>query len=358
VHNISLLANHLNKNDFQIFAIALTNAGDKESELELNKDSGVIFRRIDEKKKFDPASIGKIAGLIKEFDVDILSCHGYKADIYGFILRRFYNVRAKIITVAHGWVTPGLKLQFYYLLDKLAIGSFDKVILVSRALTKELKGFMIPKSKIVCIDNAVDIREFARQGDTAETRRALNINDDDFVAMFAGRLSKEKNVITILLAVKELAGMGKKIKLLVAGDGPLRHKLTEAAKKLGIEEYVIFAGYQKDIKKIYSISDVYVSASFKEGISNSLLEAQAMGIPCIASDIGGNNDIVKDGVNGFLFKPEDHRCLAKKLGVLMGDKVLAGKFILEGQRIVRERFSLGERVLKFEEMYRGIISKR
>ena len=74
------------------------------------------------------------------------------------------------------------------------------------------------------------------------------------------------------------------------------------AQRLGLEKNVLFAGYQKDVKKIYRILDLYISASLREGLPNSVLEAQAMGIPCIVTDIPGNNDIIKDGRNGFLVK--------------------------------------------------------
>lgn len=356
VHNISLLANHLNKENFEVLAIALTNSGDKDSELELNKDSSVIFRRIDEKGKFNLSSINQIDRLIKEFNVDILSCHGYKADIYGFILRKFYHADPKLVTVAHGWVTPGIKMRFYYFLDKLVMKSFDRIVLVSKALQREIKGFLIPRERIVCIDNAIDPDDFVKKCDNSAVRGKLNINDEDYVMTFAGRLSKEKNIGTILLAVRELISAGKKVRLLVAGDGPLRDRLVESAKKLDIEENVIFAGYQKNINEIYSISDVYISASFKEGLSNSLLEAQAIGIPCIASDIAGNDEIIKDGVNGSLFKPKDHKGLAKKISALMEDKDLAGRFIMAGQKMIKEKFSMQERILKFEKLYQNLIS--
>lgn len=355
VQNISLIINYLNQDIFNIIVVALTNKDDKNAEIQLREDRNVIFHRIDENRKLDFVAIHKIRDLLNRYKIDILSCHGYKADFYGFILRRFYRCTVKLIIMAHGWVTPGFKFQLYYFLDKLVMRYFDKIILVAEGLRTDLRGFIIPKHKIIVIHNAIDPENFLKYENTQILRKQFNLDPDDKVVGFAGRLSKEKDIKTTLFAIKKVLSIQKNIKFLIVGDGPQKERLRRISKKLNLGNQVIFAGYQKDIKKIYSILDLYVSSSLKEGLPNSILEAQCFGVPCIATDIPGNNDVIKDSVNGFLVRPRDYKAISEKIIMLLNGKTIADKFIFEGRKNIRENFSLTERIEKLENLYRIIL---
>lgn len=351
MQNLSLLVNHLDRQVFHVTVLSLANKGDKDSDIKLDKDSGIKFRRIDEKRKLDFTSINEIRALIKNCNIDILSCHGYKADVYGFILRKFYRCGVKLVTMSHGWVTPGFKFQAYYFLDKLVMGHFDRIILVAEGLRRQLRGFMIPRKKIVIINNAVDPDDFIEHQNRDVIRQGINLTGQDKVIGFVGRLSQEKNIETILYAVKETLKSGKNIKFLIIGEGPQKERLKRLSEGLGVSNHVIFTGYQKDACRLHGILDLHVSASLKEGLPNSLLEAQAAGTPCIVTDIPGNNDIIRDGVNGFLFRPRDYIALSKKIITLLEDKALAQKFTAEGRKNIKEKFSIQERIKKLESLY-------
>jgi len=358
VRNLSLITSSLDADSFNAVAVCLTNKGDESSGIRLEKKNSTSFYRIDETGKMDFRALSEIKELIIRHKIDILSCHGYKADLCGLLLSKFYKCNVKLIAMVHGWVTPGIKHQIYYFLDKLVLRYFDKIILVAEGLFDELKGFMISPNKIVIIRNAIDKNDFEIKEDLNEWRNGLNLNKEDLLVGFIGRLSKEKSIETILFAIKEALVFLKNIKFLIVGDGPQRSRLISIAKKLGINDQVIFAGYQKEVRGIYGILNLYVSASLKEGLPNSILEAQAAGVPCIVTDIFGNRDIVKDGVNGYLIKPGDHKTLSQKIVAVLKDKDLAGRFAIEGKRIVEHNFSLKERIRKLEDLYRGIASLR
>lgn len=351
VRNLSLLVNNLDKERFSAVVVLLANKGDRDADILLDKDIPAMFQRIDENHRLDFASIEKIRSLIDKYSIDILSCHGYKADLYGSILRKFYKCDVRLITMAHGWVTSGFKFQVYYFLDKLAMGYFDKIILVAKGLRRQLWGFMIPEKKIAVINNAIDLDNFTQGQNREVIRQEFNLTGEDKVIGFTGRLSKEKDIETTLYATKEALKSGKNIKFLLAGDGPQKERLKKISKDLGINNRVIFAGYQKDVSKIYRILDLYVSASLREGLPNCLLEAQASGVPCIATDIPGNNDIIKDGINGFLFKPKDYKTLSRKIIDLSEDKDLGNKFVIEGRNMIRSKFSIQNRIKSLESLY-------
>lgn len=355
VRNLSMLVNGLDKEKFNITVVSLANEGDPHSDIKLQENTGIEFIKILERKKLDTKAISKIRDLINKRGIDIISCHGYKADIYGVFLAKIYNCKVKLVTMKHGWVTPGIKFQIYYFLDKLATRWFDKAVLVAEGQRQEIIGFGIPRLKIEVINNAIDPLNFEIGGYRHTARKEFHLNEEDYAIGFAGRLSAEKDIETILRAGKEMLKSGKRIKILIAGEGPQENILKKISKNLAIEENVIFAGHVKDIKKVYSAIDLYVSTSLAEGLPNNLLEAQSAGIPCVATDISGNSDIIEDGVNGFLIKKKDYKTLAKKILTLAENRELAAKFTAEGKRIIKDKFSLQKRIEKLENLYSGLI---
>lgn len=354
VRNLSLIVNNLDKEKFDVTVISLVNEGDRDSALIITNDSGITLFKVDDARKFDVKAIKRIDSIIRDKGVDILSCHGYKADIYGLILRRSYGLKVKLVTMAHGWVTPGLKFSVYYTLDKIAMRFFDKIILVSAGLKKELFGFMIPAQRIVVVNNAIDPETLKVNEDRKAIRSRFGLNDSDKVVGFVGRLSREKDIGTTIMAVKCAVSGNVNIKFLIAGDGPQKDELVKLSRKLGIENRIIFIGYQKNTAPVYRAIDIYASAARKEGLPNSLLEAQAAGVPCIATDIGGNTDIIKDGINGFLFDPGDHKALSQDILILLNDKELRETFIRESRTIIMNSFSMTQRMRKLEDLYMNL----
>jgi len=357
VRNLSILVNNLNHKTFNIFVVSLANKGDKDSDIKLNTDNKVTVHRINEGQKLDFKAMRELKYLLSKYNIDILSCHGYKADLYGFILRKLYKCNVKLVTMAHGWVTPGVKIQLYYSLDKLIIRCFDNIIAVSGGLYREMLRCRIPSHKIAVINNGINAEIFRRIEGKNSFREQLNLSTEDFLIGFVGRLSREKNIETIMLSLRSVLSSFKNAKFLITGDGPERKRLEKLSIGLKIADNVKFTGFQKNTREIYNILDLYVSASLKEGLPNSILEAQAAGIPCIAADVAGNNDIIKDGVNGFLFEPKDHNELSQKITALLKDKDLAGKFASEGQKIIKAKFSLQERIAKLEGLYQAIAAR-
>jgi len=358
VRNLSLIVNNLNRELFNIVVVALTNENDTESSISLVSNKSVIFYRIDDYKKLDFNIIRRLKELAISHKIDILSCHGYKADIYGAVISGFYKRNFKLFAMIHGWIAPEPKFYLYNMLDRIVLRRFDKIIYVSKNLLKQVPIFKNCPDKVVVIENAIDINEFKKGPKPDSVRAELGLGKEDVVVGFVGRLSKEKGAKTVLDALGTAPAASENIKLILAGDGPQRKELERRARDLGVSKKVIFLGHRKDIKNIYNAMDVYVSASLREGFPNSVLEAQSAGVPCIVTDIGGNNDIIQDGINGLLVKPGDYRDMSKKLSLLIKDKKLREKFIEEGERMAISRFSLKDRIRKLEELYTMTVRER
>ena len=161
-------------------------------------------------------------------------------------------------------------------------------------------------------------------------------------------MDDNKNHATVIKALSFLES--KNYKYVVCGVGPNKEKLNQMAADAGLSDKVILAGYRSDIPDILHAADLFVFPSFHEGLPVSALEAMACGLPLICSHIRGNVDIVKDGVNGFLFEPEDHLTLAIAMERLIGNHELAEVFGEKNKQIVKD-FSQNAVIEELKKLY-------
>ena len=200
---------------------------------------------------------------------------------------------------------------------RFLLGSSAEIITVSRAGAEHLRDLGVPRRKITLIPNGVDHGRFQpRDPGASSPSRPL--------VLFVGRLVANKGANVLLDAVCELPGRDWGEVVLV-GDGPLRPGLERAAASAGQAGNIRFVGRSNDVAGWLRRTDVLVLPSFAESLSLVLLEAMASGTCIIASDVGGNRELVDDGRTGLLFSPGDHRALAGILGLVLADQPLRAR---------------------------------
>ncbi len=136
-----------------------------------------------------------------------------------------------------------------------------------------------------------------------------------------------------------------------AGRGQLEAELTEQVYRLGLEKRVHFIGLRQDIPRILAMLDVFVLPSLSEGLSMAILEAMVAGKPVVATQVGGNPELVVDGETGFLVPPRDSQALAESMVVLLTNKKLAAQLAENGKRRAEGQFSLGNMVRAYQTLY-------
>ena len=145
----------------------------------------------------------------------------------------------------------------------------------------------------------------------------LGIDNNTIIIISVGELNKNKNNHVIIRALKILRNPN--IHYVLCGEGKRQHKLISLAKKNNLESNIHFIGYRKDIPQLLKSSDIYVLPSHREGLSCSLMEAMAVGLPCIVSSIRGNVDLIEESKGGYLCKPNDYRSFAKAIAIISAD---------------------------------------
>jgi glycosyltransferase involved in cell wall biosynthesis len=168
-----------------------------------------------------------------------------------------------------------------------------------------------------------------------------------------GRLAPEKNQVAIVRAAAQLRRSGAEVRVLLAGDGPMREEIVSEAGRLGIEERVTLAGEVTDVRPLLAAMDVFVLPSTSvETFSNAALEAMAMSLPVVLSDIGGAREMVAEGTEGFIIPPGDDAALRHALEQFSCDPARRQRMAAAARARVEREFSFGRMV----EAYRALIA--
>ena len=157
----------------------------------------------------------------------------------------------------------------------------------------------------------------------AAKRKELGIKKDSFVVVSIGELNKNKNHQIVLKALSNLKD--NNFDYLICGEGSEETKLRKLSVELNIQDKVHFLGFRKDINEILYLSELFVFPSYREGLSMALMEAMAMGLPAIVSDIRGNRDLIDDKKGGYLFQPDNCLELSSLINKLYTEKETRNK---------------------------------
>ena len=229
----------------------------------------------------------------------------------------------------------------------------DAFVGVTNEIVEEMLLYGFDKEKVHMIPNGVETTIYSSD------RNARNVSEGggEITILFSGRIAKEKNLETLLLAFNEII-FSRKInaRLLLLGEGPYeeKNKLTALRDELGLSGLVRFAGKVSDVKEYYDISDIFVLPSISEGLSNALLEAMSSGLAVVASNVGGNKEIIEDKKNGLLFEVGDKQDLAEKLAVLCSNKSLREELGVNARNKILKDYSIDIVTEKYIRLYNEI----
>jgi glycosyltransferase involved in cell wall biosynthesis len=227
----------------------------------------------------------------------------------------------------------------------------------TRLADKMARTVGFPLEKIHTIRNGVDLDRFTpalRTGARAE----LEARPGAIRIVIVGRLLPVKDHRTFLGAVRLLRDDGVDVAAFIVGDGPLAQDLRSQVVALGLESAVTFLGNRVDVQRVLAGCDIAVSSSTSEGLSNTVLEAMATGIPVVATDVGGTGELVVHGETGLLVPPGSPADLAGALATLAQDAARRSALGAAGRLRAEAEFSSPGMVEKYEELYLSLAARR
>ena len=334
--------------------ICLKNAGLLDPELLTRaKEKGIPAHVISCKIKFDLAAIRQIKKYISDNGMQIIHGHGYKSDLYGILAAR--SLKIPFVSTLHGWTAENGKVRIYGLIDRFVIRYADHVVSVSPAITKELKRLNMDTRRISFIPNGIDIVCFS----PPRRRRHLRSHEflrKKFVIGTVGRLSVEKGHKYLIRALKEIMKKAPDVGMILVGDGPLKGKLQDEVHALRLSDNVLFAGFQDDVVSMYKEMDMFVLPSLTEGVPMALLEAMAMELPVVATDVGGISFVVgKD--EGLLVNAGNSEALSSAIFSLVNDPSLRVDLGKNARAKVIREFSIDACYRKYREVYENVLKR-
>jgi len=318
--------------------------------------------------------IGKLAPLIYMLktiyyifrhrkSIDIIHAHALSAPGLTAAFASFITKIPSIAKIAGGGDENGCEIKRIYY--KKNMGKYrvafmkryiSKFIAISKSIQKDLLDVNVPENKILFLPNGIDVSGYSDKMNKKLLASQLCLPANKFLFLYAGRLEKVKGIDILLSAWKRIdTELKKKCYLIILGEGSLNLEVDD--------QTVGFIGRVENVKEYMMASNAFILPSRYEGLSNALLEAMASQLPIIASNVGGNPDLIIDNFSGYLFPKEDIDKLSSLLTKIITDFISGEKdrykeLGLNAKRIVKEKFDLKVIANRYIELYQILALKQ
>jgi glycosyltransferase involved in cell wall biosynthesis len=344
----------------EVVVVYIRDARDREFSIgDKARAKRLTYYEVEERGKLDFRVLPALQEIVLRHNINLIHSHDHKSDLFAYLLRWWLWRRSfTLLSTAHAWVMLGLKGEIYRRLDLSLMHRFDHLIAVSHSTKAEMVEAGVPEGLITVIHNAIDTNTWSACGVATTLREELAISPTAPVIGYVGRIMPEKDLETWLRAAALAARQHPDAQFILVGEGKddmTLKALRRLASSLGIAEQVHFPGYRGNLLPVYAACDVFFLSSRREGLPNSILEAMAMGLPVVTTDVAGAKELVLDGQTGYVSPQGDVESLARALLALLGNPALRQRAGQRGRERVEREFSFTRRLRRIEDLYARIL---
>lgn len=306
------------------------------------------------KGRFDFRVVNQLAEVIRARKIDVIHTHGYKSDILGLLAARKAGI--KCVSTPHGFSgNVGFKLATFIRIGTFMLRYFDRVVPLSEELMADMARFNVPSHKTVFIRNGVDLKEIDG------TLAALPTHDpaaaQGRIIGFIGQMIPRKGVPHLIAAFDQLHRNNNDVRLQLLGDGSQRVELQAMAAALPCKDAVEFLGFRSDRLELLSRFTLFVMTSSLEGIPRCMMEAMAVGIPVVAFDIPGVDQLVEHEVTGLLAPHGDVTALVACCQRLLDDPAFALQLARNARQKIDQLYSARRMASEYEALFRQLLAQ-
>ncbi len=349
----TLLATGLPRDQFDVRVVALTRGGPYAEVLEQH---GIPVTILGKRWKFDPFCLWRLRRVIRDWRPEVVHTWLFAANAYG---RMVAGGRGQPPVVVSERCVDTWKSGWQLKLDKRQIPRTARLVGNSESVAEFYRQQHFPPDRIRVVPNGIELPEPASALPSVERDRLraelCGLPAGAKVLGFVGRLARQKRVIDLIWTLVLLENVRPDIYLLLVGDGPEREWLERFARDLNVESRVIFLGHRQDIPAILPLLDVFCMASDFEGMSNSVMEAMAVGLPVLASDIPPNRELVADGETGYLMPVGDRAAFARTVLSLLERPDMAQRLGGAGRQRMATEFGVPRMIQGYVDVYHEVI---
>ena len=345
----------LDKSKYDVQVWCLARGGDIAQEL-MEKEISVRILKME--SYYNPLNIVRLGLAMSRERFQLIHTHGYFAGTFGRISAILTGVP---VLIAHVHSTYYHYSKRNLLIEKVLSYFTDRIICISHAVERFVTlNEGICSEKTCLIYNAVVSPDYLLSDHLRKKMRAsLGLDIEAIVIAIVASLTANKGHGFLLTAFEEAFRSHPSIRLLIVGDGPLRKQIETATRQMMMDQAVIFTGMQQDVFSLLQTSDIFVLPSqSREGLGVALIEAMAVGLPVIGTNLGGIPEVIEDGENGFLVAPGSSKQLAEVLKKLVNDQVLRTGMGRRGRQIYEEKFTMPKMIQQIETLYDQLLADK
>lgn len=311
---------------------------------------GIDYIEIIERHSADWRVWPQLRALVRQRRIQVVHSHDYKTDILGLLLSKVESVVP--LSTAHGWSGESRKDRLYYDINKRTLRRFPKVLAVSTPIKAELLRYGCQDSRVVVLPNGIDATLFVRDAKArVEMRRQLGAEPGDTLVGAVGRLETVKCYDRLISAFEVLHTRMPRSRLIIVGDGPCREDMQNQIEKAALTRSCTLLGQRTDVKELISAFDVFVQSSRSEGSPNAVLEAMALEVPVVATDVGGTLEMVAHGQHGLLVPFGDTESLVRAIESSIVDHDAALNRVKAARTRVETELSFQRRLALLDDIY-------
>lgn len=294
-----------------------------------------------------------LRGYVRRYQPALVHAYFFWSIMYGRALKRTGAIRRLVENREDQGFSWG---RHEYTLLRLTGSIPDHVIAVSQAVRDvALARERIDPARTSVIHNGIPA-PVETEVDRLSVLRQLGFDEGDLLVGMVSNLNRAvKGVRYFVEAIPEIVERVPQARFAILGRGEEKAALSERARELGVERYLVLPGYQEDMARFYAAMDVSVLTSLTEGLSIALLESMSYGLPVVVTRVGGNPEVVLDGETGFLVPPGDTVAFAEKVVRLLQDPELRARMGSAGRRRVEQEFRLTDVAGRYLRLYEGLL---
>ncbi|KKI91446.1 glycosyl transferase [Bacillus sp. SA1-12] len=298
--------------------------------------------------KMNLSAFKELKSIISKNDFKIIHCH----TPMGGVLTRLAAKQArkngtKVLYTAHGFHfckgAPMMNWLLYYPIEKLLATYTDCLITINEEDYNLAISHRFKSSEVEHVHGVgVDTERFKPMilTEKNELRMKLGFKQEDFLLFYAAEFNKNKNQQLLIRAMAEIKESLPNAKLLLAGEGVLQDSCRKFASELGVDSMIEFLGYRNDIVNLLPICDMAVASSLREGLPVNIMEAMACGLPVVATENRGHNELIQNLYNGWTIKPENSKAMAKKILHLAKNPQLINTLGKNGRESIERTYNI------------------
>ncbi|HXX81306.1 MAG TPA: glycosyltransferase family 4 protein [Thermodesulfovibrionales bacterium] len=314
------------------------------------RSEGIEVRTCTMGKHYNVVAISSILRLMKREKIDVVSTHSGRDSFLAGIAGRISRRRPLIVRTRHIAMPITTRIT-YRMLPHVVVTTSEYVrqYLIRKGIAPE---------KVVTIHTGIDLSVFNPDSTTGNLREDLGLKQDIPLIGTVAILRFKKGHHILLDAVQEVLKEIPEAVFVFAGDGPQKNNIERKINSMGLTQKVLMLGLRKDVPGVLKSLDIFVLPTLQESHGGVFVEAMAMGRPVIGTDVGGVGEVIQDGINGYLVRPNDVSALAGAMISMLRDKERTALMGREGRKMVQEGFTIEGMCEKTYALYSSLLARK